>query len=177
MATSEPRYPASSREIITALEEASQVLRTALDHTPDEGKEPDDMLRLWYPRGEAIVFGVWVDDGGEYENGDGEWYGDIEGWHLPGSPPWVEVVFREPGCRSILEAWASRTPEGYEQGMLLDALRRVTNKEPGSRLDRWRMLWDLEVELGKMTPEYRELVEEYHLYEQARARQREETQP
>lgn len=97
---------------------------------PDDGLgDGPDMLWLWYPRGGAVALGVWANE--EDENGDDEWHRDVEGWNLPDSPPWVEIVFRVPLCEPALRKRLERYAEagdGYFEPQLRGALQRAAGR-------------------------------------------------
>lgn len=87
---------------------------------------PEDMLTLWYPKGEAVVFGVWAADPDEdaYEDGDGKWRQAITGWVLPDSPPWLELVFNVEVYGLALRTHAEVTDRYYAE-MLKSAIEKA----------------------------------------------------
>jgi hypothetical protein len=94
---------------------------------------PEDMLWLWYPRGEAVALGVWAEtEEREYEDGDGAWRKGIEGWNLPSAPPWAEVVLRLEQCGPALRAYAE-TADRYTAEMLNGAIRRADRRLRAAR--------------------------------------------
>ncbi len=82
------------------------------------------VFRMWYPRGETVVFGVWQHET-DCEEGDCEWSEDIPGWSLPMSPPHVELVFPLPASE---EALRRLLEQGSEVDGLRGALRQVTGR-------------------------------------------------
>ncbi len=85
-----------------------------------------DVTTLWYPRDGMVAYGVWANE--ECEEGDGEWRRSINGWSLPDSPPWVEVLFRVPQAEAALQArldQLTKAGDTYYSGLLRPAIKKA----------------------------------------------------
>lgn len=120
---------------------------------------PEDRLTLWYPKGEAVVFGVWAADPDEdaYEDGDRKWRQAITDWVLPDSPPWLELAFNVEVYGLTLRAHAETTGRYYAE-MLKPAIEKAERAVEFAEmmLERDRLQVELEAQCNRRLTKQRE---------------------
>jgi hypothetical protein len=73
-------------------------------HIPSEApgaRDDGGVFSLWYPRNDAVIFGVWSSKYVAYDGGR-PFSESIPGWMVTMTPPQVELVFPIPECAPAL---------------------------------------------------------------------------